>query len=460
MFAIVDIETTGGHAAAHGITEIAIVLHDGKGIVDQFTTLINPNQPIPYFIQSLTGITDAMVAKAPQFETVADEIFKRLNGAVFVAHNVNFDYSFVMHYLSKAGFDYQSKKLCTVRLARKIIPGLASYSLGKLCRQLDIEIQNRHRALGDAYATAQLLNLLLEKDKEGHITESLKKISKEHSIPPHLSADKLLHLPASPGVYYFYNQAGKVIYVGKAKNLKKRVNSHFSNNSTKKQKQDFIKDIHNISYEICGTELMAILLESTEIKRLWPAYNRSQKHYEPAFGIYDYEDQNGYIRLCIDKLKPQIQPLITFRLYADAVSYIHKIVGEFELCPKLCGAQDSRFPCVGLEKQMCKGACEHLEQVADYNQRVQLLIDELMQLKPTYAVKQKGRNIDEQSYLLVEQGKFYGMGYVTNDTSIDTIEDLKEHLKPLKENFFTRQVITKYAESNPDKVLFLKVSVS
>ncbi len=460
LYAIVDIETTGGFANNNGITEIAIVLHDGINIIDTYETLINPNQPIPPFIQSLTGISNDMAAQAPQFEEVADKIYHLLKDAVFVAHNVNFDYSFVHHFLAKAGYPIQSKKLCTVRLSRKIIPGYPSYSLGKLCRQLNIPVKGRHRAMGDAEATALLFSLLVNQDHENHILESLKASSKEQFLPPNLPAEQLKKLTDAPGVYYFYDKQGKVIYVGKAKNLKKRVNSHFSNNKPTKQKQDFLKEIYSISCEVCGTELMAILLESIEIKRLWPDYNRSQKNFEPVFAIVDYTDQNGYVRLCIDKIKQNIQPLATFRLYNDAVSFLHKIVEEYELCPKLGGTQDTRFPCIGFEKSMCKGACEGIEKVDDYNQRIQLLIDELDELKPTFAVRQKGRTHDEQSFLLVEKGRFYGMGYASNDTAIVTIDDLKNYIKPLKENFYVRHTLIKYAKENPDKVFNFSISIS
>lgn len=453
MYAIVDIETTGGYAAANGLTEIAIVLHDGECIVDEYETLINPNQPIPYFIQSLTGISDKMVAAAPQFDEVAEEIYSRLKDAVFIAHNVNFDFSFVKHHLAKAGYDLQSNKLCTVRLARKIIPGLPSYSLGKLCRQLNIQIKNRHRAMGDAYATSQLFQLLLEKDCDNHIGLSLHKKTKEQSAPPHLASNKLLELPAKPGVYYFYNQQGKVIYVGKAKNIKKRVNGHFSNNSARKQKQEFLQNIHNITYETCGTELMAILLESAEIKRLWPECNRSQKNYEPTFGLYDYTDQLGYIRIGIDRLKKTTQPLLTFQSQRAALVYLHKAVLEFELCPRLCGVQDTRMECVGMENNMCHGACTQHESADEYNTRLQQFIDELQQEKPNYLLKEIGRTSDEFSYLLIENGIFFGMGYVASDTQIDSIDELKNYLKPLKANAFINQTVHMYAEKNPHKVV-------
>jgi DNA polymerase-3 subunit epsilon len=455
-FAIVDIETTGGYALTHGITEIGVVIHDGRKITDTYTTLINPLQPIPRFIQGLTGITDAMVADAPLFNEVASIIYNLIKDAVFVAHNVNFDYSFVHHFLQESGFSLKCKKLCTVRLSRKILPGYPSYSLGKLCRQLDIKIEGRHRALGDAMATAMLFDLMLKKDTDKQIAQSLKKSSHEQTIPPNLPEKQLKHLPDKPGVYYFLDKQKKVIYVGKAKNLRKRVFSHFSNNAIHKQKQDFLRSIYHIDFEICATELMAIVLESAEIKRLWPAFNRAQKKYEPVFAVYDYQDQNGYLHLFIDKIKTHIKPIATFKLYADAIDFLSQLVSQYDLCTKLCGLQNVSLPCIGFEKNMCKGACACIETAEDYNLRVQLCIDEIDDLKPTFAVKQNGRNENEQSVMLVEKGKLYGIGYISTDTQILGVDDLKNHLKPIKENFFIRYVIAKFAEENPGKIWQLK----
>ena len=227
MYAIVDIETTGGHASANGITEIAIVIHDGKEVVHHYQTLINPGVAIPLYISTLTGISDEMVSEAPTFKKVASEIYELLDGKIFVAHNVNFDYSFIKYHLSLAGFDLQLKKLCTVRLGRKILPGYPSYSLGKLCKCLNIEIEGRHRAGGDAHATAKLFSMLLQNDKDGHIQSSLNRNSKEQQLPPHLNKEDFERLPSCPGVYYFKDQKGKVIYVGKAINLKTSIFSFF-----------------------------------------------------------------------------------------------------------------------------------------------------------------------------------------------------------------------------------------
>src|SRR6185503_11584799 len=248
MYAIVDIETTGGHASANGITEIAICIHNGKKVVERYSTLVNPGRDIPIYISALTGITNDMVQKAPPFEDVAHDVYHLLNNNIFVAHNVIFDFSFVRHHLAAAGYELRCNKLCTVRLGRKIMPGLPSYSLGKLCRHLNINNESRHRAAGDAEATAQLFSLLLQKDTSEHIKSALKQNSKEQVLPANLPKKDVDALPQCPGVYYFRDQKGKVIYVGKAKNLKKRVCSHFTGNNPGPQRQEFLRNIHNITF--------------------------------------------------------------------------------------------------------------------------------------------------------------------------------------------------------------------
>ena len=257
MYAIVDIETTGSYSAANGITEISIHVFDGATVVEKFETLINPCQSIPRYIQAMTGITDEMVADAPAFEDVAENIYNILNDKIFIAHSVNFDYSFIKGHLAAHGYNLDCKKLCTVRLSRKLIPGKQSYSLGNLCDSLGIYINDRHRAGGDAEATVKLFRLLLENDKEDFIQKSLQRNSKEQALPPNVPKSDFDKLPYTPGVYYFHNEKGKIVYVGKAKNIRYRVNSHFSNNSESRQKQNFMRHVYSISYESCGTELMA-----------------------------------------------------------------------------------------------------------------------------------------------------------------------------------------------------------
>ncbi len=455
MYAIVDIETTGSYAAANGITEISIHIFDGTTVVEKFESLINPGQPIPYYIQAMTGINDKMVAGAPRFEQVAEKIYNLLQDKIFIAHNVNFDYSFIKAHLRESGFELNTKKLCTVRLSRKIFPGFPSYSLGKLCQSLGIPIYDRHRAGGDTAATVKIFQLLLQNDKEQHIQISLQRNSKESVLPPNVPKEHFDQLPFTPGVYYFHNEKGKVVYVGKANNIRYRVNSHFSNNSQSRQKQNFLQHVHAISYQRCGTELMACILESTEIKKRWPVFNSSQKRWEDVYGIYLYEDQNGYLRLVIDKNRKRLNPVYTFHYLVDGQAIIRKLIKEFKLCPKLCFLQKDAGKCEGIQEGSCAGACEQLESPASYNSRIEKACASL-RYQPSFAIVDKGLNGEDQSCILVLEGNFYGMGYIPPDVPISDIELVKDHLTTYRENNFIRNLVNGYAARFPDKVVMLE----
>lgn len=448
MYAIVDIETTGGHASANGITEIAIVIHDGEQIVDRYETLVNPKATIPIYIKGLTGITDEMVASAPDFHEVAGKVHELLDGKIFVAHNVNFDYSFLKYHLSLCGLELKSKKLCTVRLGRSILPNLPSYSLGKLCRSLEIPILNRHRAGGDADATAQLFSLLLKHDKDGHIQQALNVRSKEQHLPANLPKEKIDQLPSGPGVYYFLNKHNKVVYVGKAKNLKRRVNSHFANNNPGKQKQLFLRNIFDVTYKTCETELMAFVLEAVEIKRLWPYYNRSQKRFEQAYGLFTFEDQRGYLRLAVDKKRKLSYPLYTFNFLLDGYNLLRKLSSQYGLCPRLCHlvkTSDCADPA-------CRGACRGEEDVATYNMRVQQALESFKANLPTFAIVEKdpAASSDKAGCILMIEGQFYGMGNIPIGIP-NQIDEFKTHLTRYPGNDYIRNLVQNYAWRNPDK---------
>jgi DNA polymerase-3 subunit epsilon len=448
MYAVVDIETTGGHASANGITEIAIYLHDGREITQFYQTLINPGIPIPYYITTLTGISNEMVADAPPFEAVAPLIHDLLKDRIFVAHNVNFDYSFVKHQLAQTGFELQTKKLCTVRLGRKIFPGLPSYSLGNLCRHLGISIKDRHRAGGDAEATATLFGLLLAADKDKVIAGALKVGSKEQFLPPNLPPEQVKLLPAAPGIYYFHDQKDKVVYVGKAKNLTKRVNSHFTGHSTSRQRQNFLRSIHRISYQETGTELMAAILESVEIKRLWPAFNYSQKRVEFRYGYYLFEDQSGYLRIAIEKKRKYSNPVHSFQLLVQGQQLLRSLIRQFELCPRLCFLQKGEGTCSGITASICKGACEQKELPGSYNARVKAAIAFLQEQQPSVTIIDKGRNSAEKSCILMEKGKFYGMGYIPGSLNIREGEQLKAYLTEYAENETIISLLRPYANNS------------
>ncbi|RYD52006.1 MAG: DNA polymerase III subunit epsilon [Sphingobacteriales bacterium] len=451
LYAIVDIETTGSHASAAGITDIAIVIHDGQQVLDTYQTLVNPQHPIPRFIQGLTGITDQMVAHAPVFEEIAETVARFLRGKIFVAHNVNFDYSFVKACLEHAGHKFEARKLCTIRYARKVVPGLRRYGLASICPELGIEHNDRHRALGDAEATARLFALLVARDTTGELQTLLKGRNSEQYLPPHVPVEQLDVLPPSPGVYYFYNASGKPVYVGKAINLKKRVRSHFSNNKTNRQKADFLREIHRISYTPVATDLMAHILESVEIRRLWPSHNRSQRGYHPRFGLFCYEDRNGYKRLMVEKHRMVAPALYSFNTLNEGYRQLRSLAEEFTLCPRLCALAPDADCAGGLPADGCNDACK--EAPAFYNARVDAAMEALQHRLPTFALFDTGRQAGEQSCILVQKGNLCAMGYMAGTEITYSCEQLLEVLDPIPDNDYIRSLVYRYAGDFPEKVI-------
>lgn len=444
MYAIVDIETTGGYADNHKVTEVAIYHHDGHHITDHFHTLINPGRKIPYFITGLTGIDSEMVREAPVFEDIAKEILHWLKDRVFVAHNAHFDYSFLKKEFEDAGMAWQAKKLCTVRLSRKIIPGLESYSLGRLAESLGIKIPNRHRAGGDAEATAKIFNILLRRDKAGVIAKALKRNSGETILPPNLPKEEFEKLPAKPGVYYFYDAHGNVIYVGKAVNIKKRIAGHFAGTAREWNRSNIRNEIHSISFELTGTELIALIHEAQEIRRLWPKYNLAQKYKTEEWGVYDYEDRNGYLRFCVNMVSRGAKPLITFSTKGDAWNFMWQKVKEFALCPKLSGLQVAKGLCFSYQTGECKGGCMGVESVKKYNRRVQKAVDSFFEKGESVAIVGKGRVMDEKSLVLVENGSYLGFGFLDKDQAISDLESAKNFIKAGKENRVVQNVVNSF----------------
>ena len=450
MYAVVDIETTGNYTGKHKITEIAIYVYDGEKIVDEYQTLVNPESNIPPYISSMTGITNKMVENAPKFYEVAKHIFEKLDGKIFVAHNVNFDYNFIRQEFKSLGGDFQAKKLCTVRLSRKILPGLSSYSLGNLTRSLGIEITDRHRAYGDARATVEVLSKLINNDHNGEIDKALKRNSYEATLPPNLPKEQFENLPEESGVYYFFDQKGKVIYVGKANNIKSRIKGHFSAGSETLQKQNMFREIHGVSYELCGNELISLLFETHEIKRLWPVFNRAQKRISWNYGIYSYEDQKGYIRFSISRINKLGNPAVVFKSQAEARSFLKAKVSEFELCPKLSGLQNSPGSCFDFRIKQCKGACDGQEKPGKYNRRARKALQSFSSDNFSAAIIGQGRKEEEKSIVWIEKGRYLGFGFFEQEIMEGNILELRSAIKTYEDNQEIQRILHMYLRTNKD----------
>lgn len=453
MYSILDIETTGNHAERHHITEIAILNFDGTKITDRFTSFVRPGSIIPAFITQLTGITNEMVETAPPFASIADELDAFTRNRILIAHNAHFDYTFLKYAFQREGINFQRKLLCTLRLSRKIIPGLRSYALDNLCRTLQIEQRPVHRAESDAVAALELFNCLLRKDQEGVIEGFLKKKITESNFPPHLPKDAVASLPSAAGVYYFLDAQGKILYIGKAKNLKQRVQGHFSGTSSTRSSTMLMNQIHRINHRLCGNELVAMLLESAEIKKYFPPFNTAQKITDGNYGLYGYEDWKGYRRFGIRKLKPLDRPVISFASLEAARSCLAEKLRAFQLCPRLCGLQQSNGACYDHASGMCDGACCGKVSVAVYNKRVADLLAAIKSESSSYALIGSGRSAEECSVIVMEDGRYLGFGFIDRHKAPQDFDAAKNSIEHYKDNREVQGIIRTYLQKHTDQVI-------
>lgn len=452
-YAIVDIETTGSKMHEDAITEIGIVFSNGREVTGTYHTLINPGCEIPRFISALTGIDNALVEGEPVFEDVAEEIANNLEGKIFIAHNVGFDYGFVKSSLARYGFDYHEQRLCTVRLARKVIPGLHSYSLGRLCNQLGIQINDRHRAMGDAAATAELFHLIVSRDSQQWIQQALNGRSREAIMPPNLPKQVFNNLPHSPGVYYFEDEKGDILYIGKAKNIKQRVYSHLVTDLNKKNLVALRNKLFHITFELTGTELIAYLLESYEIKRLKPPFNKAQRKTTDNFGLFSYFDSRGYARFAIDRLANRRQPLAAFSGITEVRDFLYNVSNQFKLCKKLSGLQHTNESCNEYKLGLCQGACVAEEEKETYNARHFEAESFIANDKFNLLLIGKGREESEKSLVGFRGGRFLGFGYTGIENSISTLDDALDFLKPFPDNTDIQRIIKGYLRQSPVEVI-------
>ena len=435
MYAVIDIETTGLSAERERITEIAVYITDGRQIVEEFSTLINPERRIPAHITSLTGISNEMVEEAPKFYEVARRLVEMTEGKMFVAHTAHFDYSFVREEFRRLGYRSRRDLLDTVRESRRLVPGLPSYSLGPLCEALGIKIADRHRAAGDALATVYLLHYLLARQGEGNSDGTV-------ALPETLR-EKIREIPEEPGVYYFHNHEGGIIYIGKSRNLYRRVISHFSGGRTRREIQ-ILQETADISWEETGSELVALLLESAEIKKHLPVYNRAQRRKGRQAGIFSRKDEKGYIRFFIQSTGEGEPPLQTFVSVEQARNKLYHLMERFELCQKLTGLYDSQGPCFYYQIGSCRGACAGEEPPAAYNMRARQALRSFDFDSENFFILDRGRTAEERAVVKIEHGLPAGYGYLDINDHFFGTEPLHACIRPLPYYREMKQLVNNY----------------
>ncbi|RKS93939.1 DNA polymerase-3 subunit epsilon [Flavobacterium limicola] len=445
MYAILDIETTGGQFNEEGITEIAIYKFDGHEIVDQFISLVNPEIPIQPFVVKLTGINNAMLQSAPKFFEVAKRIIEMTNDCIVVAHNASFDYRILRTEFRRLGYDFEAQTLCTVELSKKLLPEQPSHSLGKLVRALGIPMADRHRASGDALATVKLFKILLEKDLEKEIVKDFIKLEIEKGIAPKL-LDIVAKLPAKTGVYYIHNEKGNLVYIGKSRNIKKRINQHFTGTSTKCKKIQ--AEVFTVTYDETGSELIALLKESEEIKINKPIYNRAQRKSIFQLALYAEKDKNGYINLKLQKSDGRKKEITSFTSLQEGKNALFRITSHYNLCQKLTGLYHTKTNCFQYSIKECDGACIGMVSPKEYNARVLSFIEKNSFENQNMVLIDKGRTISERSAVLIENGIYKGYAFYDLNYQINNIEILRNIIIPMQNNRDTKNIIQGHIRKN------------
>lgn len=424
-YAIVDIETTGGMYLRDKITEVAIIVTDGDKILEEYQTLINPERSIPYHITNITGIDDHMVSEAPKFYEVAKTIVEKLDGCIFVAHNVNFDYNFIKEEFKSLGFPFNKKKLCTVKLCRSTLPGLSSYGLDNLVDHFDIDVEHRHRAYDDTLATFKIFrHIVTDLIDEYHVDKIINQGLDASVLPKGMSIEDIHGTPEMHGVYYLSNKHDRILYVGKANNIRKRVFQHFRKITIKSN--NIYKYVDKLHYEETGNELIALLLELYEIKRLSPELNKAMKRQNYNFAIYKNPKAKDHRHTFIigrnNKANDfKYEKLKLFGTKGSAEAYVQNYIIEEEVCTNFFKSRATELAC------HCLGECDHF--FTDPSDQIENFVSSIKnEFEDDFVILLPGRNDDEQSFVMIHEKKFWGFGYVPLEETISTSEHWNDYV--------------------------------
>jgi DNA polymerase-3 subunit epsilon len=370
--AFIDLETTGTAAGADRVTEVGIVRIDDGARVSEWSSLVNPECSIPPAIQALTGISNAMVAEAPTFRQIADDVAAQVGGAVFVAHNARFDYGFLKHEFARLGRSFTAKVLCTVKLSRRLYPDGGRHNLDAVIARHSLAAADRHRALGDARILWQFVQALYRDKADAEIDAAVGRILKGPSLPPQLPADALDRIPEAPGVYRFYGLNALPLYVGKSVNLRARIAAHFSSDYRSANDLRLSAEITRIEIEETAGELGALLRESQLVKTVLPAYNqRLRRRAEMvALSVAAEPEAPDYVRSDVieaDALENLYGPFASRRQAREA---LRAVAAEAALCWTALGLERRSGPCFARQLRKCAGACVGAEPPAAHHARL------------------------------------------------------------------------------------------
>lgn len=441
----VDIETNGQMGSSGRIIEIGILRVENGEITDTFASLVNPGSSVPVWIERLTGITNRELADAPYFDELADEIQKLLDGAIFVAHNVRFDFSFVKSHLKALDITYNPKLFCTVRMSRALYPEHKGHSLEKIIARHNITTGARHRAYDDAKAAFDFMQLAIKEKGMEAFEENVRLQLRTRSLPPHVNEASINALPASPGIYFFNDQDGRPLYIGKSINIRSRVRSHFAGDTNIVKEMKLSQRSYSIDFIQTDTEIEALLLESAKVKELQPIFNRQLRRKSMQSVLMKKMTDDGYITIRIEdrdlgELTNMDDVYGVYPSKRNAKAALETAAKTFQLCPKLLALEKASGACFRYQLGLCKGACLGKEAPELYNRRVELALERSKVESWPFASKIAIRISDAKS-LIVNQWIIEGIVHhefepvfkaVSNGFDIDTYKILRSFVRTHK----------------------------
>ncbi|MEK8089528.1 3'-5' exonuclease family protein [Thermithiobacillus plumbiphilus] len=381
LLAILDLETTGTNPTRERITEIGLITIDPDGHTESWSSLVNPQQSVPAFIEGLTGISNAMLADAPSFEDLAEELQARLAGRVLVAHNARFDYAFLKNEFRRLNISFQARVLCTVKLSRRLFPQERHHNLDAIMNRHGLDCARRHRALGDAEVVRDFLADLVRSQEPTALQDAIEHLLKDSSLPAGLDADALAALPDRPGVYFFYGDNEAVLYVGKSVNLRSRVRAHFSGDHRLNKDLRISQQIRRVDWIETAGELGALLQEARLIKQLMPIHNRQLRHKRALCALHWNPAETGSKPAVVRA--GEIDFSRTEHLYGlfksarEAQDFLRRLCDEQGLCRKTLGLEKGKGPCFAYQIKRCQGACVGEEALHDHQARLLVELEKL-----------------------------------------------------------------------------------
>ena len=456
-FTIIDVATTGKGIRNNRIIEIGIVRIEDGQIAARYDSLVDPEQQIPNYITARTSIDNAMVADAPTFADIAEKVDNLTKDAIFVAHGVSFHYHVVRSEFRYLGYNFSREKLCSMRLSKKLIPNLFSYELENLCSSLGIPHFDQHRAVGEVEAAVILFQRLLSLDEDFKVIGTLlKPKSSIATLPRNISEEQFAKLPSKPGIYKFQDKDGTIIYVGKAKNIKKRVLSHFQSNLQKEV--DLCANTFAFDFETTGSELLALLAEADLIQKQMPKYNTVQKKSRTAFHIKSYHNKAGILQLAVEECPSVYEPTELFYTKGAAKKKLEQLCETYNLCPKFAGLQRKKGRCAHKKFPFCAGVCYGEEEIHIYNKRANAALTSLKADTESYVITENGRNSGEKGFVLVLDNVYQGYGFIDNSQQVSSVDDMLDVIKPRKHTYHTSQILKAYKRKYPYRVRSMATS--